>query len=131
MKTRDAGLGDVFSDVSVVLFAGGGSCHDAFDEAASRSAMGAKTPFAPLYCRAHGPFCRVVCRLDAGNAHEGPQVFCVFEDPFARTFHFLMATLRPFAQEPFDIRTQPPHVLSECAALQRSISNTMPRNDRR
>ncbi len=102
MTTCDAGLCDVFSNVAVVLFAGGGGCHDAFDEAASRGTMGAKTPFAPLYCRTYGPFCRVVCRLNAGNAHKGPQMFGVFEDPLARAFRFLMATLRPFAQEFFD-----------------------------
>ncbi len=60
MKTRDARLCDVFSDVAVVLFTGGGGCHDAFDKAASFGAVGAETAFAPLYCRAHGPFCRVV-----------------------------------------------------------------------
>ena len=53
-------------------------------------------------------------------------MFGVFEDALARTFHLLVATLRPFAQELFDIRTQSPHVLSECAALQRSVPNTMP-----
>ena len=119
MKTRNAGLCDVFSDVAVVLFAGGGGRHNALDKPASFGAVRAKAPFAPLDCRTRGPFCRVVCRLDAGNAHKGPQVFGVFEDPFARAFHFLMATLRPFAQKPFDVCAQPPHVLPERAALQR------------
>lgn len=126
MKTRDARLCDVSSNVAVVLFAGGGGCHDAFDEAASCGAVRAETPFAPLYARAHGPFCRVVRRLHPFDIHESPQVLRVFDKALARAFHLLVATARPFAQKPFDICAQSPHVLPERAALQRSISNTMP-----
>ena len=126
MKTRDARLCDVFCDVAVALFAGGGGCHDAFDKAASCGAVGAETAFAPKHTGPHAAFGRIVRRFDAGNAHKGPEVFGAFENPFARAFHLLVATARPFAQEPFDVCAQPPHVSPERAALQRSISNTMP-----
>lgn len=72
MKTRGTRLCDVFSDIAVMLFAGGGRRHDAFDKAASFGAMGAETVFAPLYCRAHGPFGRIVRRVHTFDIHEGP-----------------------------------------------------------
>ena len=108
MKTGDAGLCDVFRDVAVVLFAGGGGCHDAFDKAASLCAVRAKTPFAPLDGRAHGPFRGVVRRLHAFDIHKGPQILRIVDNALARAFHLLVATLRPFAQEFLDICAQPP-----------------------
>ena len=126
MKTRNAGLCDVFSDVAVVLFAGGGDRHDTFDKAASLGTVGAKTPFAPKHTRPHAAFGRIVRRFDARNAHKSPEVFGAFENPFARALHFMMATLRPLAQKPLDICTQSPHVLPERTAFQRPIAHAMP-----
>ena len=117
MKPRDARLCDVFSDVAVVLFTSGGGRHDTFDKPASFGAVRAETAFAPKNGGPDAAFGRIVRRLDAGNMHKGPEVFGAFENPFARALHLLMATLRPFAQKFLDIRTQPPHILPECAAF--------------
>lgn len=88
--------------------------------------MGDETACAPKCAGAHGAFGRIFGRFCTFNPHKGPQKTRALENPFARAFHLLLATVLPLAQKVLDLCTQSPRVLWERSTLQCPASQATP-----
>ena len=96
MELRLACLCYELGDVAVLLAAGGCNSHGALYKTAAITAVRGVTAFAPEYRGTDCTFSSVVRRFHAFDIDESPQILRFLDKPFARAFHFLMVTLRPF-----------------------------------
>ena len=120
------GFSEIVEHIALLLSQGGNDSHDAFDKTTSGVTLGSEARIAPQHTRTDLPFTWIVGRLDASDAHEGPQGGFTLENVTASSSGFVVFAGGALAEQLTDFLCNGLHLFLEGSPAQCSSAHLMP-----
>ena len=120
------GFSEIVEHIALLLSQGGNDSHDAFDKTTSGVTLGSEARIAPQHTRTDLPFTWIVGRLDASDAHEGPQGGFTLENVTASSSGFVVFAGGALAEQLTDFLCNGLHLILEGSPAQCSSAHLMP-----